>query len=89
MVRHPARVTQECTDPVMPDLSTAAGALHERSIVVDTHNDLLMLCVRRKASEQGEYFRNVWLPRLTAGGVKIQVLPVFIDDDFRPEGALR
>jgi membrane dipeptidase len=89
MVRHPARVTQECTDPVMPDISAAAAALHEQSIVVDTHNDLLMLCVRRNPSEQGEYFRNVWLPRLRAGGVNIQVLPVFIDDDFRHEGALR
>ncbi len=73
----------------MPDISAAAAALHEQSIVVDTHNDLLMLCVRRKPSEQGAYFRRVWLPRLRAGGVNIQVLPVFIDDDFRPEGALR
>jgi membrane dipeptidase len=89
MVRHPARVTQECTDPVMPEISAAAAALHEQSIVVDTHNDLLMLCVRRKPSEQGAYFRDVWLPRLRAGGVDIQVLPVFIEDDFRPEGALR
>jgi membrane dipeptidase len=89
MVRHPARVTQECTDPVMPETSAAAAALHKQSIVVDTHNDLLMLCVRRKPSEQGAYFRDVWLPRLRAGGVDIQVLPVFIDDDFRPEGALR
>ncbi len=73
----------------MPDISAAAAALHEQSIVVDTHNDLLMLCVRRKPADQGAYFRHVWLPRLRAGGVNIQVLPVFIDDDFRPEGALR
>jgi len=73
----------------MPDISPAAAALHERSIVVDTHNDLLMLCTRRSPSEQGAYFRRAWLPQLRAGGVNIQVLPVFIDDDFRPEGALR
>ena len=73
----------------MPDISAAAAALHEQSIVVDTHNDLLMLCVRRQPDDQGAYFRDVWLPRLRAGGVNIQVLPVFIDDDFRPEGALR
>ena len=30
-----------------------------------------------------------WLPQLTAGGVNVQVLPVFVDDNFRPEGALR
>ncbi len=89
MVRHPAQLTQECTDAVTPDISAAAATLHERSTVVDTHNDLLMLCTRRKPSEQGAYFRNTWLPQLRSGGVNIQVLPVFIDDDFRPEGALR
>ena len=73
----------------MLEITAAARALHERSIVVDTHNDLLMLCARRKPSEQGSYFRSAWLPQLRAGGVNIQVLPVFIDDDFRPEGALR
>ena len=72
-----------------PDISAAAAALHERSTVVDTHNDLLMLSTRRKPSEQGAYFRGTWLPQLRAGGVNIQVLPVFIDDDYRPEGALR
>jgi membrane dipeptidase len=73
----------------MPETMAAAAALHRRSMVVDTHNDLLMLCARRQSSEQAAYFRQTWLPQLRAGGVKIQVLPVFIDDDFRPEGALR
>jgi membrane dipeptidase len=73
----------------MRDISADAASLHQRSVVVDTHNDLLMLCARRNPSEQGAYFRATWLPQLRAGGVKIQVLPVFIDDDFRPEGALR
>jgi membrane dipeptidase len=73
----------------MPAIAAAAAALHQQAIVVDTHNDLLMVCARRRPSEQGAYFRAAWLPQLHAGGVKIQVLPVFIDDDFRPEGALR
>jgi membrane dipeptidase len=73
----------------MLEITAAARALHEQSIVGDTHNDLLMLCARRKPSEQGSYFRSAWLPQLRAGGVNIQVLPVFIDDDFRPETALR
>ncbi|MFI5287726.1 MAG: dipeptidase [Candidatus Dormibacteria bacterium] len=73
----------------MPDITDRASVLHARSIVVDTHNDLLMLCARRRPAEQGSYFRNTWLPQLRSGGVRIQVLPVFIDDDFRPEGALR
>jgi membrane dipeptidase len=37
----------------------------------------------------GVHFRAQWLPQLRAGGVDIQVLPVFIDDTYRPEGALR
>jgi membrane dipeptidase len=66
-----------------------AAALHASTPVVDTHNDLLMLVSRQPAAEQATYFRDRWLPQLQAGGVRVQVLPVFIDDDFRPEGALR
>ena len=73
----------------MPEISSAAAKLHRESIVVDTHNDLLMLCARRPPAEQGAYFRRQWLPQLRAGGIRIQVLPVFIEDQFRPEGALR
>jgi len=61
----------------------------DRPIVADTHNDLLMLVVRRPRTEWGAYFADRWLPQLTAGGVRIQVLPVFVDDAYRPEGALR
>jgi len=73
----------------MPDASVAGIALHRRAVVVDVHDDLLMLCARRAPADQGEYFRRAWLPQLRAGGVDIQVLPVFIEDDFRPETALR
>src|SRR4051812_33211938 len=67
----------------------AAAHLHASATVVDTHNDLLMLVSRRPPADQAAYFRDHWLPQLQAGGVQVQVLPVFIDDDFRPEGALR
>jgi membrane dipeptidase len=63
--------------------------LHHDAVVVDTHDDLLMLTSRRPKAEQADYFRTDWLPQLRAGGVDVQVLPVFIDDEFRPEGALR
>ena len=66
-----------------------ALALHHDAVVVDTHDDLLMLTSRRPRAEQAEYFRTSWLPQLRAGGVDVQVLPVFVDDEFRPEGALR
>lgn len=35
----------------MAEISPAAAELHRESIVVDTHNDLLMLCVRRAPAE--------------------------------------
>lgn len=66
-----------------------AAEAHRTAIVADTHNDLLMLVARRDPSSWVSYFRDHWLPQLHDGGVDIQVLPVFIDDEFRPEGALR
>lgn len=64
-------------------------ALHAEAVVADAHNDLLMCVQARPVSEWGGYFRQQWLPQLRDGGVDLQVLPVFIDDWFRPEGALR
>ncbi|MCZ4098529.1 membrane dipeptidase [Streptomyces sp. So13.3] len=63
--------------------------LHHRAIVADTHNDLLMAVSARPPFRWADFFRERWLPQLQAGGVDIQVLPVFIDDAYRPEGALR
>lgn len=63
--------------------------LHRRSVVADTHNDLLMAVSARPPSRWAAFFREQWLPQLEQGGVRLQVLPVFIDDQYRPEGALR
>lgn len=63
------------------------GAGAERVLVADAHNDLLML-VQHFAGDGG-YFRRAWLPQLHAGGVAVQVLPVFVDDWALPELALR
>lgn len=63
--------------------------LHDRAVVADTHNDLLMAVSARPPEVWAQFFRERWLPQLVTGGVNLQVLPVFIDDDFRPEGALR
>lgn len=57
--------------------------------VMDLHNDLLMLVTRRPVAAWAPYFRDHWLPQLREGGVDLQVLPVFVDTEFRPEGALR
>ncbi|WP_255267497.1 membrane dipeptidase [Actinomadura madurae] len=63
--------------------------LHESAVVADAHNDLLMAVVARPPARWASFFRERWLPQLRAGGVDLQMLPVFIDDQFRPEGALR
>ncbi|MFG3280500.1 dipeptidase [Streptomyces sp. NPDC048111] len=63
--------------------------LHRRAVVADAHNDLLMAVSARPPRRWGAFFRERWLPQLRAGGIDIQVLPVFIDDQYRPEGALR
>lgn len=63
--------------------------LHRRAVVADTHNDLLMAVSARPPERWASFFRERWLPQLREGGVKLQVLPVFVDDQYRPEGALR
>ncbi|WP_285367824.1 membrane dipeptidase [Streptomyces albipurpureus] len=63
--------------------------LHRRAVVADLHNDLLCAVVARPVDHWADFFRERWLPQLRAGGVDIQALPVFIEDSFRPEGALR
>jgi membrane dipeptidase len=70
-------------------VSGAAAALHGRAVVADTHNDLLCAVVARPVERWAAFFRERWLPQLRTGGVGLQVLPVFIDDPYRPEGALR
>ncbi|MFI7614999.1 dipeptidase [Nonomuraea terrae] len=64
-------------------------SLHQRAVVADTHNDLLMAVSARPPEMWASFFRERWLPQLLDGGVNLQVLPVFIDDQYRPEGALR
>jgi membrane dipeptidase len=63
--------------------------LHRDAVVADTHNDLLCAVVARPVDRWAEFFRDRWLPQLRAGGVDLQTLPVFIEDAYRPEGALR
>jgi membrane dipeptidase len=63
--------------------------LHQRAVVADTHNDLLMAVSARPPEQWASFFRDRWLPQLRQGGVDLQILPVFIDDQYRPEGALR
>lgn len=63
--------------------------LHRQAIVADAHNDLLYGVVARPPGRWVPFFRDNWLPQLRAGGVNLQVLPVFVGDEHRPELALR
>lgn len=74
---------------VLHEQALDSRLLHERALVADAHNDLLCSVASREPAQWGAYFRERWLPQLRAGGVDLQVLPVFIDDPYRPEGALR
>lgn len=63
-------------------------ALHRDAVVVDCHNDLILLTARGKAF--GKFsFEQHWIPQLRAGGVDVQIVPIFIEADYFPEGALR
>lgn len=64
-------------------------SLHHDAVVVDTHDDLLLLVAARPPHRQADYFREEWLPQLRAGGVDVQVLPVYVRDELKPEGAWR
>jgi membrane dipeptidase len=70
-------------------MDLAAEELHQRAVVVECHNDLLLLVAHHRERGRPNYFRDHWIPELRRGGVDVQVLPVFIDDEYRPEGALR
>ncbi|WP_064745130.1 dipeptidase [Pseudonocardia acaciae] len=58
-------------------------------MIADCHNDLLLHVLYQH--ERGRYdpFGDVWLPRLKAGGVVCQVLPVCTQEQFVGEAALR
>lgn len=61
----------------------------KRFFVTDCHNDLIMLVDHHRARGNTDYFRDHWIPELRAGGVGLQVAPIFVDLDYSPEKSLR
>lgn len=55
----------------------------------DCHNDLLIGCLHQRERGVGDPFGDFWLEQLRDGGVILQVLPVYIEEQFVGEGALR
>lgn len=66
-----------------------ATALHHDAVVVDTHNDLILLVDHFDRRQQRDHFGEYWLPELRAGGVDVQVLPICLEEQFQSEGGLR
>lgn len=57
--------------------------------MADCHNDLLIACLHQRERGIEDPFGDFWLPQLRKGGVVLQVLPVYIEEQFVGEGALR
>lgn len=55
----------------------------------DCHNDLLIGCLHQRERGVPDPFGDFWLPQLRQGGVALQVLPVYVEEQFIGEGALR
>lgn len=66
-----------------------ARALHDDAVVVDTHNDLILLVDHFDRRGDRGHFGEFWLPQLRAGGVDVQVLPICLEAQFQSEGGLR
>jgi membrane dipeptidase len=59
-------------------------------VIADAHTDLLLeLDYREHRLGETDVFARTWLPLLEAGGVALQVCPVFVELEKQPEGALR
>ena len=71
---------------------TDARRLHEEAVVVDAHNDLpvLFLMRNRELGAQGasSYWSERWVPEARAGGVDVQVLPIYVAPEVA-EASLR
>ena len=59
-------------------------------MIADAHLDLLLELGYRELrfGERGSFART-WLPLLEAGGVGLQVCPIFVELERQPEGTLR
>jgi membrane dipeptidase len=66
--------------------------LHEDAVVVDAHNDLPVLLLLRNGElgDQGvaRYWSERWVPEARAGGVDVQVLPIYVAPEVA-EASLR
>ena len=72
----------------MADIETAKN-LHQKIVVVDAHHDIALDVARRRGSGERATLSGQWGARLRAGGVKVQILPLFVEDHLLPDLGLR
>lgn len=65
-----------------------ADELHIDAVVIDCHNDFLIPCSEPELLGDRASFERRWIPELEAGGVDIQIAPVFAESRI-PESSLR
>lgn len=58
-------------------------------VVVDCHNDWLLLLERERSLDRTGSLERRFLPQFRDAGIHVQVSPIYIDPEFVPEGALR
>lgn len=66
-----------------------ARRLHADLIGVDAHHDILMDVLEQHKQGKRGILSAEWAPRLRAGGVRVQVLPVYIEERYLPGQGLR
>lgn len=59
------------------------------SWIADAHVDLLLELAWRRDREEANPFGEHWLPPLRAGGVRLQVCPIYVEGNLVPDGAPR
>lgn len=70
------------------DAAAHAREVHREAFVVDAHHDILLDVLHGWLRGRTDRFTCHWLPKLRQGGVKLQLLPVFLEDRYLPDHAL-
>src|SRR5262249_28656467 len=80
----PCCVPSGRTDGRPPAARVACAA-----VIVDLHSDLLLDVEARRAHGERDVFRRLHLPELHQAGIQVQVLALWVETAFVPEGAQR
>lgn len=66
-----------------------AKQLHQEMLVVDAHHDIPMDVLHRRTLGESGVLSGPWGEMLRMGGINVQLLPIFLEDEFLPELGLR